>query len=264
MDLQEFIIKNGYKEKTLKWLENYGNPEDELTYLYQMPVCYESKKFEFRIDHKYLLWSKKKGVFSMPDMTLIRTEKMKYCFFCRCLSGAFSEVGVLRNAGKQDGVVTLSSLLKASDGKQIFENIRRYVQGFETWESSHKEYRWDSSVNGIFYIVGPEGLFMERHEIFSDKIEMRKLVSSFEEICWCEQRMTCDGDSTDSYALVLYLIDGKKIEMSAKSAFQAYHMALTIKDNAPHLLYDPCEEYRMLYKKSPAQLMDIAKSKVVK
>ena len=72
-----------------------------------------------------------------------------------------------------------------------------------------------------------------------------------------------DGHTVESDETSI-TVDGKKIEMSAKSAFQAYHMALTIKDNAPHLLYDPCEEYRMLYKKSPAQLMDIAKSKVVK
>lgn len=262
MDLREYFIKNGYMEVALKVLEKSGNPQEELEYLYQMPVCYESKKYELRVDHKYLLWSEKARLLTKARPVLIRTEKIKYCYFCRCQSGAFSEIGLLGDAEKTSGFI-LSSLLGEADGKLIFESIRRYVQGFETWESMNREYRWKESLDGHFVIVGPDGLFLERHKLFSGKVEMRKLVSSFEEICWCEQTMSFDGDTTDSYTLVLHLINGKKIDIIfPSSALQGYQMALSIKDNAPHLLYEPCEEYRILYKKDPAKLMEIAKSKM--
>ena len=50
--------------------------------------------------------------------------------------------------------------------------------------------------------------------------------------------------------------------LDAVSVWGAFLMALALKDNVPHLMYEPCEEYRKIYKQDPGKLMEIAKSRI--
>ena len=96
---------------------------------------------------------------------------------------------------------------------------------------------------------------------FSEKIIRCNLISSLQDICWCEQIHAYDSDTGYDYYLDVYFTNGEKKRVSAASVYDAFRLALAVKDNVPHLLYEPCEEYKRIYQENPRQFLEIVKQR---
>lgn len=259
MNLIEYLINAGQLERLMKQLETYGDSQAELEYLCNMPVCCESKKIELRVDSRYFLWIERKGWFSEGEIILLQTERIKYCCFSKgeCTS---DEVILRYDNGSEKVIIVLRKSGGSPNMKIVFNNIRKFVHGFENLSSTYQEHRIKLGVRHED-IIGPDGWFLEVKKTFSEKIIRCNLISSLQDICWCEQIHAYDSDTGYDYYLDVYFTNGEKKRVSAASVYDAFRLALAVKDNVPHLLYEPCEEYKRIYQENPRQFLEIVKQR---
>ena len=96
-------------------------------------------------------------------------------------------------------------------------------------------------------------------------IEDSVYISNIQDIIWCDQWSSWNSDASDSYALDVYLVNNKRpYYLSFGSERDAFELVMELKKRVPHLLYGPSEEYKQIFKRNPAELMALAKSKISK
>ncbi len=267
MDFKEYVYSMP-KENRVKLLENlsqYGNPNDVLKELLEAPLIVNTKKDEIHVSKNFLLWRKKKTFWQNHGVYLYELSKYKYCYYSEGRSGG-SAIGLVEH---DKSSFKLWSIDK-EDSERLYLTLRRVIRGFEETESTYgsKNPEGDllpSNYSNFRYQIVDGRLESIKPKAFSEKKNIGVVVPNIKDIIWCTQFYSPDSDADDTYAVELYVMGSKQTSwIFCSSEHNCFETVLALKDHIPHLLYGPSDEYKKLFKKNPAALMEIAKSQVKK
>lgn len=215
-------------------LSRYGDPERILEDLLCTPSCCLNRELDVRISDEFVLEFTKKKRYNYPQVYLHKIDTIRYCYHSRGgMCTGYDVVGIIKTNGSTFEFMVAKS--KLDESAAIFHELQQRVHGFE-----HIPYEPVSEENG---------------QMNSNYLD---------DIIWCEQYHDSDGDADSSYWLKLYRCNKKKETRIFDSEEDAFRAAIKLKKHIPHLLYGPSEEYQRIYKKDPAELMALAKSKIRK
>ncbi len=260
-----------FKSKVFDILQRYGEIDEMISYIENMSSFYEYPELNIELaitEAFFCCWEKERFVFAP-------TEDIDNYYCCE-LKGCSThyEIGLIFASGyilpfmlHRDSLVRTVGLLN-----QYIPSIDSHISTFTEYESPTLSFHTGKLETRITVNSQELIAWREKINIFSKNNEKKILhkINRITNIIWCVQSWEDDFGDTPAYAsLQVYLTDGQTQTFSffggaynsdrAKKA--AYELALHIKDNVPHLLYGPSEEYKKLFKENPMRLLEYAKEK---
>ena len=139
---------------------------------------------------------------------------------------------------------------------QYYGDINRLFNLYNLLKSHRKETDeiiFNKDKNIITYYENIPYILLKKYNISKKEINLSDIV-------WCYLSYHTDVESPTTYYLTLCLSNGAKhfINVYGRSYTDEYnalfYIALHLKDNAPHILFNFSNEYKKLYKQSPSSL----------
>lgn len=259
---EEYIasISKEHRLAIMNCFSKHGDPNEILEELSSIKPCCQSKKLEVRINQNYILWYQKETTFKPLQVYFYKMDAIKYCY-CNNPCTNWGSVGWVDTSGYYK---SFSSGLENSEIISIFRELQRYVPGFEQLPSLDKR-------DGIllpsydhlhFYFFDGNTLYMRKHGEITKNTKDIVVIEDIQDAIWCDQWYAPDSETLDTYALDIYLLSAKKpVCLFADSEESVFEIALALKNRVPHLMYGPYKEYRQIFRRNPAELMALAKSR---
>ena len=196
-----------------------------------------------------------------PHTSLFTWRFIKYCYHC------YGEGGIIGLVGA-NGVHKEFYVHDNQASVFIFDRIRTYVKGFEnTAPHDRKEDLPEVKVRaGIYmnahYVLKNDGISQVRTTLFGS-VKEKILVQNVNDILWCRQIYESDSEGGDSNILKLYLLGQQEpCKLYFQTGYAAFQFVLELKMRVAHLLYGYNEEYEAIFKRNPANLLAIGRSKM--
>lgn len=241
-------LKPQHQEPLFAQLSQYGSLSEVLDYIDHMQVLMKTDilgffQTEIRLDSRFFVMCEDKDITVVPTGELgyyYITHGINVCGYPECVFGLdySNSNNFYQIACKPDEEAMMFNIA-----------LKRHFRSFDLKKSEFKKWR---AMTGR--------TMKECHYITPETIKLadgKQLPAT--EVIWCEQ--TYDVNDTELFILALYMLDGSVHELKFKTHSYAYLFALTLKDCIPHLLYGPSAEYEMLFRRNPAELMELAKKK---
>lgn len=263
-------LSEKHKTNVLNTLGKYGNPAELIEYIESMKdYVLQTKDYEVQIDKNYYVQRHKKSLSFSP------TSNLSHCFIVR--EDHIPHEYVLCIVTNDNNRYTLSRF-DDKDILQIYDKVKKYVVSIDSFSPTYTpaEPPFEGWYNDTIF------WWSEHIEIASGKLISYKTKSSLfgrkppqevktseinlSDIVWCYLSYHTDVESSDSYYLTLCFNHGLsyRIYVYGKNHVDEYnalfYMALYLKDNAPHILFNFSNEYKKLYKQSPASLTLLAQN----
>ena len=234
-------------------ISRFGDPNNILNEMMTTLPCCQTNKLEVRLNKNFLLAYQEAPFGRQQGWYLIKMDSIKYCYF-----SAYNVIGlILDNDNKIE--------LESSDAVAIYNALKPFVHGFDVCRASpDNSIQLSAWSTNAYYFFDNNALCYRRHAELSSKTIEQVMIENIQDIVWCTQRHSKSGEY-DSYELELFFCNGKKpVCIDSNSTYNTFQIALELKKRVPHLLYGPSEEYKQIFKRNPAELMALAKSKIGK
>ena len=262
LNFNEYVssLSNEQRANVLKYCEKFGDANQVLRNLLDTPPCYQTQKDEYRINKDFLLWYFRYN--SKKYYKIIKIDSIAYCY--HSYYDNRGKIGMIFNDGSFDELH-----LDNEESVVIFAELKRYVQGFENIKPYNPFEQPDINFPQCIGLdrndmIRGNTLYCVRKKILSGKTKEVVIIPDIRTAVWCKQYyFTGDSDSSDGAYLYIYLCNHDKPEvLLANTEREAFEMAIELKKRVPHLMYGPNKTYEEIFKRNPAELMDLAKSKM--
>ncbi len=260
-DFGEYVssLSAGERSELMNSFSRYGDPNQILDEMLKTPSCCLNREMDLRISENFLLEFHKKKTKNAPQVLLLKTNSIRFCYHSSCKNGS-SYCGYITPSGCAGFLCR-----QTSDSLAIYKELRKYANAFDRLPSKEaKDGEELSSFDRLhYYFFEGDQLYARKYGEITKKATDTVWIPNIQDIIWCYQWHLMDSDASDTYALDLYLLGEKKpISLSFGSELGAYVMAMELKKRVPHLMYCPDDEYKKSFKRNPAELMALAKSKI--
>ena len=262
LNFNEFVssLSNEQRANVLRYCEKFGDANQVLRNLLDTPSCYQTQKDEYRINKDFLLWHFIYN--SKKYYKIIKIDSIAYCY--QSSDEKRSIVGLIY----EDWSNYEFNNLEEKASVVIFAELNRYIHGFENIQA-------DALINinqdivlpspyvdvGECYVLKGYLLYKVIKSTFLSSEDV--IISDIRTIVWCRQGNLYDLESTDSAYLEVYLCNKKNpVKIYTDKEINAFKIAMILKRRVPHLMYGPNKTYEEIFKRNPAELMDLAKSKM--
>lgn len=254
----------------LKYLEIYGNPAELIEHIENMPdYVLQTKNDEVQIDENYFVRLRKNKLYFSP------TSDLSHCFIIK--EDHIPHEYILCIAHNNNKTLFTISKFDDTDILQIYEKIKKYVVSIDSFSPTYTPVEppvWagsDSLSWGTEHMeIGSGKLIGYETKLYwfnrKPPQELKVCEINLIDIVWCYLSCHTDSESSDSYYLTLCFNHGLSYRIYVygdgwvATLNALFYMALYLKDNAPHILFNFSNEYKKLYKQSPTSLTLLAQN----
>lgn len=262
-------LSEKHKTNVLNTLGKYGNPVELIEYIESMKdYVLQTKEYEVQIDKNYYVQRHKKSLSFSP------TSNLSHCFIVREDHIPHEYVLCIVT---NDNILHTISQFDDKDILQIYEKIKKHVVSIDSFSPTYTPAEPPVLGRGNSLSWGTEHMEINSGKLISYKTkffwfnrkppqEVKVREINLSDIVWCYLSYHTDVESPTRYYLTLCLSNGTKhfIDVYGRSYTDEYnalfYMALYLKDNAPHILFNFSNEYKKLYKQSPTSLTLLAQN----